>query len=67
MSNPDVNFTIGADGSAFAGAMGKLQEPLNKIGQAFMSLQGIAAGVQRALFALMVLMQAPPLRAVVPV
>ena len=58
MSKPDVNFTIGADGSAFAGAMGKLQEPLNKIGQAFIGLQGIAAGVQTAMTAMMVPVQA---------
>ena len=58
MSKPDVNFTIGADGSAFAGALGKLQEPLNKIGQAFMGLQGIAAGLRTAFSAAMVPIQA---------
>ena len=53
-----MNFTIGADGSAFAGALGKLQEPLNKIGQAFMGLQGIAAGLRTAFSAAMVPIQA---------
>ena len=53
-----MNFTIGADGSAFAGALGKLQEPLNKIGQAFIGLQGIAAGLRTAFSAAMAPLQA---------
>lgn len=58
MSKADVNFTIGADGSAFAGALGKLQEPLNKIGQAFVGLQDIAAGLRTAFSAAMAPLQA---------
>ena len=58
MSKPDVNFTIGADGSAFVGSMGKIQDSLNKIGQAFMGLQGIAAGLRTAFSAAMVPIQA---------
>lgn len=49
-----MNFTIGADGSAFAGALGKLHVELNALGQAFMGLQGIAAGVRTAFSAAMV-------------
>ncbi len=58
MSKPDVNFTIGADGSAFVGSMRKIQDSLNKIGQAFMGLQGIAAGLRTAFSAAMAPLQA---------
>lgn len=44
MAKEDVVFTIGADGSAFAGALKKLHDPLSKIGEAFMGLQGVTAG-----------------------
>ncbi|MBR4309924.1 MAG: hypothetical protein IKT79_02750 [Akkermansia sp.] len=46
MSKADVNFTIGADGSAFSGALKKLHDPLSKIGEAFMGLQGVTAGLK---------------------
>ena len=46
MSKEDVVFTIGADGSAFSGAMGALHKALTDIGQSFMGLQGIAAGLK---------------------
>lgn len=46
MAKEDVVFTIGADGSAFAEALKKLHYPLSKIGEAFMGLQGIAAGLR---------------------
>ena len=46
MSKADVIFTIGADGSAFAGALKKLHDPLSKIGEAFIGLQGVTAGLK---------------------
>lgn len=50
MAKSDVTFTIGADGSAMAGELGKIaqktRESLNAIGQMFFGLQGIAAGLK---------------------
>lgn len=53
MAKEDVVFTLGADGSAFTGALKKLYGPLSKIGEAFMGLQGVAAGLQSAFSAAM--------------
>ena len=58
MSKADVIFTIGADGSAFSGALGALHKELTDIGQSFMVLQGVAAGVSRAFSAAMAPLQA---------
>jgi len=50
MSKSDVNFTIGADGSAFAGTLKTLakdtQRALSSIGQMFFGIQGIVAGLK---------------------
>lgn len=43
MSKSDVEFTIGADSSAFMAALGKVHGGLNAVGQAFIGLQGVAA------------------------
>ena len=58
MSKEDVVFSIGADGTAFAGTMQKLHGSLSKIGEAFIGLQGIAAGLRTAFSAAMVPIQA---------
>lgn len=54
MAKSDVNFTIGADASAFAGTLQKVQGGLAGLGQAFIGLYGIASGLQTAFAAMMV-------------
>ena len=48
MSKEDVTFTIGADGRAMAGELGKIaaktKDALSDIGQSFMGVQGVVAG-----------------------
>ena len=53
MAGQDVVFTIGADSSAFADALNKVQGGLAKIGDAFIGLQGVAATLQTAFTAMM--------------
>lgn len=53
MSKSDVEFTIGADSSAFMAALGKVHGGLNAVGQAFIGLQGVAATLRTAFTAMM--------------
>lgn len=53
MSKSDVEFTIGADSSAFMVAPGKVHGGLNAVGQAYIGLQGVAATLQTAFTAMM--------------
>ena len=52
MAKADVNFTIGADGSAFAKDLnkvgGQMNDFLTRLGGKFFGLQAIAVGVQKA-------------------
>ena len=48
MAKEDVTFTIGADGRAMAGELGRIAESTKKalsdIGLSFMGVQGVVAG-----------------------
>ena len=52
MAKEDVTFTIGADGRAMAGELGRIAESTKKalsdIGLSFMGLQGVVAGASPA-------------------